>query len=273
MLLASIPSPSSNAISIGPIDLRAYGVMIALGLFAAVWLSTKRWERAGGDPAVIQQLAMWAIPSGVVGARLYHVITDFDRFRGNYAEIPQIWNGGLGVWGAIAGGALGVLYAARRDGHDIAGLADAIAPSLPLAQAIGRLGNWFNQELFGKPTDVAWGLEIDADHRPAEFADRETFHPTFAYEILWNLGIVAVLLWVVPKVLPQLRKGYLVFVYIFAYTAGRLWIELLRIDPATQVLGTRVNVWVSIVVGLTALVFVVRGLRSSDTDAEPVEVG
>jgi prolipoprotein diacylglyceryl transferase len=268
-MFASLPSPSSNAIEIGPFDLRAYGVMIALGVFAAVWLSTRRWERQGGDPAVIQQLALWAIPSGVVGARLYHVITDFDRFRGNYGEIPQIWHGGLGVWGAVAGGALGVLYVARRDGLDIAGLLEATAPAIPLAQAIGRFGNWFNQELFGKPTDVPWALEIDLAHRPSEYLDRATFHPTFLYEMLWNLGIVAVIVWVVPRVLPRLQRGASFAVYVFLYTVGRLWIELLRIDPATRVLGARVNVWVSILVGLVALSFVLRGLgRRVDAPAE-----
>ena len=271
MLLAAIPSPSSNSISIGPLELRAYGVMIALGVFAAVWLATRRWERQGGDPAVMQQLAMWAIPGGIVGARLYHVITDFDRFRGNYGDIPRIWEGGLGVWGAVAGGALAVLYVARRDGHDIPTLADAIAPALPLAQAIGRFGNWFNQELYGRPTDLPWGLEIDLDHRPADHLDQATFHPTFLYEALWNLALAAFLIWLVPRLMPRLARGSLVFVYIFGYTLGRLWIELLRIDPATKVLGTRINVWVSIVVGLTALVFIVRGLRGprSESPDEP----
>jgi len=268
-MLASIPSPSSNAIEIGPIDLRAYGVLIALGVFAAVWLATKRWESQGGDPLVIQQIAMWGIPAGVVGARLYHVITDFDRFRGNYGEIPQIWKGGLGVWGAIVGGALAVLWVARRDGHDVPGLLEATAPAIPLAQAIGRLGNWFNQELFGKPTDLPWGLEIDHSHRPPQYAGEDTFHPTFLYEALWNLGLVAVIIWVVPRVWPNMRRGTSFAVYVFGYTLGRLWIELMRVDPATQVLGTRVNVWVAIVVGLTALVFVVRGVR--DTDADRVE--
>ena len=270
MLLASIPSPSSNAISIGPFDLRAYGVMIALGVFAAVWLAARRWEQQGGDPAVIQQLAMWGIPGGVVGARLYHVITDFDRFRGNYAEIPQIWHGGLGVWGAVAGGGLAVLYVARRDGLDIPGLFEATAPAIPLAQAIGRLGNWFNQELFGRPTDLAWGLEIDLDHRPAEYLDRATFHPTFLYEMLWNLAIVALIVWVLPRVAPGLRRGTSFAVYVFAYTVGRLWIELMRIDPATKVLGTRVNVWVSILVGSAALWFVIKGARTGEREGADV---
>jgi len=265
-MLASIPSPSSNAIEIGPIDLRAYGVLIALGVFAAVWLTSKRWESQGGDPMVIQQLAMWGIPAGVIGARLYHVITDFDRFQGNYGEIPQIWKGGLGVWGAVAGGALAVLWVARRDGHDAPGLLEATAPALPLAQAIGRLGNWFNQELFGKPTDLPWGLEIDRERRPVEYAGEDTFHPTFLYEALWNLGLVAVIVWVVPRVWPNMRRGTSFAVYVFGYTVGRLWVELLRIDPATKVLGTRVNVWVSIIVGLTALTFVIRGVRKTDED-------
>lgn len=266
-MFASIPSPSSNAIEIGRFDLRAYGIMIALGVFAAVWLATRRWERQGGDPLVIQQVAMWGIPGGIVGARLYHVITDFDRFRGNYSEIPQIWHGGLGVWGAVAGGGLAVLYLARRDGLDMAGLLDASAPAIPLAQAIGRFGNWFNQELFGRPTDLPWGLEIDINHRPREYVDQATFHPTFLYEALWNLGVVAFIVLLLPRVAPRLQRGASFAVYVFAYTLGRLWIELMRIDPATRVLGARVNVWVSILVGGAALVFIVRGLRSGQLES------
>ena len=266
VIFAAIPSPSSNSISIGPVELRAYGIMIALGVLAAVWLTTRRWERHGGDPEQIQRMAMWAIPAGLVGGRLYHVITDFDRFRGNYGEIPQVWHGGLGVWGAVALGTLAALYFARREGMDIGALLDAAAPALPLGQAIGRFGNWFNQELFGRPTDLAWGLEIDVAHRPSQFLGESTFHPTFLYESLWNLGVVAVIIWVVPRVVPRLRLGTSFAVYVLCYTVGRLWIELMRIDPATRVFGARVNVWVSILVGVAALVVVARGVRGSDVE-------
>ncbi|MDG2114170.1 MAG: prolipoprotein diacylglyceryl transferase, partial [Actinomycetota bacterium] len=179
---------------------------------------------------------------------------------------PQIWHGGLGVWGAVAGGGLAVLYLARRDNLDMAGLLEASAPAIPLAQAIGRLGNWFNQELFGRPTDLPWGLEIDERHRPSEYLDQATFHPTFLYEMLWNLGVVAFIVFVLPRVAPRLQRGASFAVYVFGYTLGRLWIELMRIDPATRVFGARVNVWVSILVGGAALVFIVRGLRIRELD-------
>lgn len=273
-MLASIPSPGDNVISLGPLDLRAYGILIALGALTAVWLTQRRYEAAGGDPLRIQRLAMWAIPAGIIGARAYHVATDFDRFRDDFWEAFRIWGGGLGIWGAISAGALVGWWLANREGWDKANMLDAAAPAIPLAQAIGRLGNWFNQELFGRPSDLPWALEIDPEHRPAEYLDVETFHPTFLYEMIWNLAVAAFLIFVVPRVLPRLRDGGVFALYVVGYTFGRLWIELVRIDPASEVLGQRVNVWVSLLVMAGGLVAVwrLRGGRAEvEPDPEPAE--
>ncbi|MEM8904968.1 MAG: prolipoprotein diacylglyceryl transferase [Actinomycetota bacterium] len=273
-VLASIPSPGDNAIDLGPLSLRAYGILIALGVVAAVWLTQRRWAARGHDPDQITTVAMWAVPFGVVGARIYHVITDNERFRGNWGEAFEIWSGGLGIWGAIAGGAVGAMIAARRTGISMLELADAVAPGLLVAQAIGRLGNWFNQELFGRPSDLPWALEIDPEHRPAEYLDVETFHPTFLYEALWNLAVAAFLIFVAPRVFRHARDGAIFALYVVGYTFGRLWIELVRIDPASEVLGQRVNVWVSLLVmagGLVAFLRLRRDPESVEPDPESVE--
>ncbi|MEM9035307.1 MAG: prolipoprotein diacylglyceryl transferase [Actinomycetota bacterium] len=274
MLLASIPSPATNALELGPLTLRIYGALIAVGIVAAVLISQRRWAARGHSPDDITSIAMWAVPFGVIGGRLYHVITDNEKYRGNWIEALEIWSGGLGIWGAIGGGALGAMIAARRMGLPLLDLADTIAPALLVAQAIGRFGNWFNQELFGRPTDLPWGLEIDPENRPAEFADVETFHPTFLYEAIWNLGLAALLIFVLPRVWPGRKPGSTIALYVVGYTIGRLWIELVRIDPASEVLGQRVNVWVSLLVmasGLVALVWLQRrptdGADTEDDEA------
>ena len=192
--IASIPSPPSNGLSLGPLELRAYGVMIALGVLAAVWLSRRRWEARGGDPDQISRIALWAVPAGLIGARLYHVITDWKKFQSaGWPEIFAIWNGGLGIPGGMAAGILVGVWMARRQHMNQGEVIAAVVPGLPLAQAIGRLGNWFNQELFGSPTELPWGLEIDVAHRPAQYLDVETFHPTFLYEAVWNLLLCGLL--------------------------------------------------------------------------------
>ena len=261
-MFAAIPSPSTSSIQIGALELRAYGLMIALGALLAVWISSRRYEASGGDPSVVHRMATWAIPAGIVGARLYHVATDFNRFRDNWLEIPQLWKGGLGIWGAVAGGALVAWWSVKRDGGDVPAVFDATAVGIPVAQAIGRVGNWFNQELFGRPTDLPWGLEIDVPKRPMGYLDSETFHPTFLYEAIWNIGVAGFVAFAVPRLFPNLKKGYSWAVYVAGYTVGRLWIELLRIDKATELFGMRVNVWTSLVVLFAAVLVVMRGLRN-----------
>lgn len=264
-LLGSIPSPSSNEIVLGPLHLRAYGLMIAVGVIAAVELGRRRWAARGHDPDQISGMALWAVPAGLIGSRLYHVITDYQRFEGQWFDAVKVWQGGLGIPGGIIGGALaGVVYAKVKK-MPLGELADTVAPAIPLAQAIGRLGNWFNQELFGGPTRLPWGLEIDVAHRPDRYLSTATFHPTFLYEALWNLALVGVLILIDRK--RVLRPGSLFFVYIGGYFTGRLWVEAMRIDEASLILGIRVNIWMSIVaMTISLLVVVIRGRRRPEDD-------
>ena len=272
-MLASIPSPDSSSIQIGPLELRAYGVMIALGVLAAVWLASRRFAAQGGDPDLMPRVAMWGVPAGLIGARLYHVITDW-RFDEGWAEPFKIWEGGLGIPGGMAAGIFVGLWYARSQGASMGAVLDAVAPALPLAQAIGRLGNWFNQELFGRPTDLPWAVEIDVEHRPPEHLNEETFHPTFLYESLWNLGLVAFIIWIDRR--RVIRPGSLIAVYVLGYGLGRLWIEMLRVDFANEVLGVRINIWISLIaiVGSTVWLVFWGRRRSDDADAgvEHVEV-
>ena len=246
MVIAAIPSPGSSSISLGPLELRAYGLMIALGVIAAVWLSQRRWAARGGKPEQISQIALWAVPAGLIGARAYHVLTDWKRFHyeDGWAEAFAVWKGGLGIPGGMTAGILVGLWVVRRQKIDRAQAIDAVIPALPLAQAVGRFGNWFNQELFGSPTDLPWGLEIDRSHRPAEHLGAETFHPTFLYESLWNLALTACLIAVDRR--RVLRPGSLLAVYVCGYGVGRLWIEAVRIDQASLLAGVRVNIWMSL---------------------------
>lgn len=261
-MFASIPSPSSSAIEVGPFTFRAYGLMIAFGVLAAVWLVGKRFVQRGYEADHATGLAMWAVPAGLIGARLYHVITDWKSFQGQWIDAFKIWEGGLGILGGVIGGALGAWAYSRRHDIPMGTTADIVAPALPLAQAIGRLGNWFNQELFGKPTDLPWGLEIDPENRPADYVGYDTFHPTFLYEALWNLGLMWLLLRIDKA--RRLKPWGLFFAYLGGYSIGRLWIEAIRIDKASQVAGLRVNLWVFSVVLLVSLVMVIRSWRSAD---------
>ena len=264
MLLMSLPSPAQGVWYVGPLPIRAYALCIIVGIVAAIWLAERRWVARGGLPGAISDVSRWAIPFGVVGGRLYHVITDPQLYftdGQNPWNAFAVWRGGLGIWGAIALGALGAWIGARRNGVSFSELAWALAPAIPLAQAIGRWGNWFNQELFGRPTDLPWGLRIDAEHRPAGYEAQTTFHPTFLYESLWNLGVAGLVIWLGGRF--RLTGGQLFAVYVMAYTAGRGWIEYLRIDTVNHVLGLRLNVWTSIAVFVAAAVaFAVAGQRA-----------
>jgi prolipoprotein diacylglyceryl transferase len=244
-VLASIPSPSDNAISLGPLDLRAYGLAIAAGVLASVAIAQRRWARRGGDPADISAIAVWAVLAGLVGARAYHVATDWRRFEGRWSHAFAIWEGGLGIPGGLLAGVVVGVLVARQRGLPVPRLLDVVAPAIPVAQAIGRLGNWFNQELFGRPTDLPWGLEIDPEHRPSRYATETTFHPTFLYEALWNLALAGLLV-MYERWRPGGRPGRLFALYVGGYALGRLWVEALRVDPATEVLGVRVNIWTSV---------------------------
>ena len=271
-VLAAIPSPGSGDISIGPLRFTAYGLMIAIGVIVAVEIGRRRAPGRGIDPDDMTAIATWAVPAGLLGARLYHVITDWQRFDDDLGDIPKIWEGGLGIWGGIAAGSVVGVWVARRRGLHVPTVLDAAAPALPLAQAIGRLGNWFNQELFGRPTDLPWGLEIDPDQRPDGYEAFATFHPTFLYEMLWNLLVVGVLLLVDQRV--RLRPGKLFVLYVAGYTFGRFFIEGVRIDEANTIAGLRVNEWVSAAVCLAALAVLLRGgLRRRPGDVDVARPG
>ncbi|MET7326871.1 prolipoprotein diacylglyceryl transferase [Nonomuraea sp. NPDC005650] len=261
MPLASIPSPSQGVWYLGIIPIRAYALCIVLGVIVAVWLSERRWQARGGQKGTIVDIAVPAVIFGLIGGRLYHVITDWQTYFGSRAikepiQALFIWEGGLGIWGAVALGALGVWFAVRKRGISMSAVADTVAPGIIFAQAIGRWGNWFNQELYGSPTTLPWGLEIDADHggEPGVL-----YHPTFLYESLWDVALGFVLLFMGRRF--ALRHGRLFALYVAGYTLGRFWIEGLRIDPvggvdhAVTLLGLRINQWTSIVLFVAALAY------------------
>ena len=258
MLLASIPSPEQGIWYLGPLPLRAYALCIVAGVIACLWLGERRWQARGGRPGVVYDVAVWAIPFGLVGARLYHVVTTPDLYFGEDGELVEalyIWQGGLGIWGSIALGALGAWIGCRRAGVRLPVFADAVAPGIVLAQAIGRWGNWFNQELFGSPTDRPWGLEIDVLNRPPGYEQFETFHPTFLYESLWDIGVAVAVIWWDRR--RRLGHGRAFALYVALYTLGRAWIEDLRIDDALQVGPFRLNVWTSLIILVLAVAYYV----------------
>ncbi len=261
LLPLSIPSPSQGVWHLGPFPVRAYALCIILGVVVAVWMGERRWVARGGQKGQIADIAIWAVPFGIVGGRLYHVITDNGNYFGsgnNPVTALYVWQGGLGIWGAIALGGVGAYIGGRRAGVKFPPLADALAPGIVVAQAVGRWGNWFNQELFGKPTDLPWGLEIpDVGKRPEGYQQFETFHPTFLYECIWDLGVAGLVIWADRKF--KLGHGRAFALYVAAYCVGRGWIEYLRIDPveADDVFGLRLNVWTSIVLFVLALAYFV----------------
>ncbi|WP_019545709.1 prolipoprotein diacylglyceryl transferase [Streptomyces sulphureus] len=270
--LAFIPSPSSGEIHLGPIPLRGYAFCIIAGVFVAVWLGSRRWVARGGRPGTVADIAVWAVPFGLVGGRLYHVLTDYQLYFGegrNWVDAFRIWDGGLGIWGAIALGALGAWIGCRRRGIPLPAYADAVAPGIVLAQALGRWGNWFNQELFGRSTDLPWAVEIDAQHRPVETPDIATYHPTFLYESLWCIGVALLVIWADRRF--RLGHGRAFALYVAAYTAGRFWIEYMRVDDAHHVLGMRLNNWTAIVVFLCAVAYIVVSARKVPGREETVE--
>jgi prolipoprotein diacylglyceryl transferase len=267
-LFASIPSPSSGSLHLGPLKLNAYGLCIALGMFVAVWLSDRRWRAAGGTAEDVGAIALWALPAGVIGARLYHVATDWKSFRGRWFDVVKVWEGGLGIWGGIALGTLAGVAVARRRRFRVSGLLDAVAPAIPLAQAIGRWGNWFNTELFGRPTTLPWALEVPIGKRPGAFAGSPTFHPTFLYESLWNVFVALLVIAVQKRFGHRLKSGRLFAVYVAGYTFGRFFIEGIRIDNSTRLGGLRLNEWTSMVVFAFAVLFIVTGLRRGSADGD-----
>lgn len=274
-IFASIPSPSFNSLDLGPLSLNVYGLMIAAGIVTGVWLFGKRLEARGfGNSDVASSIAIWAVVAGVIGARLYHVATDWDRFANNYGAIPKVWEGGLGIPGGLLFGTAMGFYMARQKGIPISIAATCAAPAVPVAQAIGRWGNYFNQELYGRATDLPWALQIDDAHlvtnpeTGVDFLSGTNFHPTFLYESLWSAGTVFVLLYIDKRWRP--RGGSLFGLFVAMYGVGRFWVEGLRVDPADDVGPFRFNQWVAlaaIVVGVLAF-FMLR----NRPDPEPAEL-
>ena len=259
MTLSTIPSPPISSFSLGPLTIRFYAIFMLIAIVAAVWVTTVRWKKLGGTFDQIFDTAIVAVPCGIIGARLYHAITTPQLYfgsEGHFADIFKIWNGGLGIWGAVVLGGLGAWAWCRHRHYPMAILADSIAPALLIAQAIGRLGNYFNQELYGSCTDLPWGLTVTSSSydNPGSCGIHVPFHPTFLYEMIWNLIGAAILIGMTRHIQKRFRAGSTFALYVMWYTLGRTWIEALRIDYAVKVLGLRVNIWVSICVFVAAAV-------------------
>jgi prolipoprotein diacylglyceryl transferase len=242
-LIAAIPSPPNGVYDVGPLTIHMYGVMLLLAIAACIWLTGVRWVRWGGDWDLIFRVAIWGVIAGIVGARAYHVLTSWnedpaihDHWYGPFA----VWQGGLGIWGGIPAGVLVGAWIVHRSGNSVRLMMDAVAPGLLLAQGIGRIGNWWNQELYGKPTDLPWGLEIHG--KGAGF----TYHPTFLYELIWDVLGVLLLLWIDRRF--KLHRPALFMLYVAFYSAFRIYEETLRIDPSAHLWGQRLNFWVAILV-------------------------
>lgn len=273
MILASIPSPSVAVWHLGPLPIRAYAIAIMIGIGIAWWILDRRYRAKGGPSDVTIDIAGWAVIFGIVGGRIYHVITDNQLYFGegrNPIKALYIWEGGLGIWGAIALGGVGVLIGCHRAGLRLAPVADSLAPALLVAQAIGRLGNYFNQELFGRETTLPWGLQIDDAHLPSGYASGTLFHPTFLYEMIWCLLGALALVALEKKF--TLVAGQAFAAYVMIYTAGRFWIENMRIDEAHHILGLRLNVWTAILVfvGGTIALFVLRRRARNNPHANDI---
>jgi prolipoprotein diacylglyceryl transferase len=267
--LAFIPPPPIDGVHIGPLFLHLYGLCIAIGVLAAFWLANRRWVQAGGKPGELERPAIWGVAAGFLGARIAYVTTHTDKFHGKWWEVLFIWQGGLALYGGLTLGILTGLWAARRYRLPVLRALDAAIPAIPLAQAFGRWGNYFNQELFGTPTTLPWALEVERNFRPRQYREFETFHPTFLYESLYNLVVVAILLRVGAR--WRLRPGSLALVYLVLYGAGRFLLELLRTDTTYRLFGLSRNAYVSlaVVVGGSVLRALHERRRPPDTSPTP----
>lgn len=256
MISLSIPSPSTGVIYLGAFPLRAYSLFIIIGIFLAIWLGNKRWIARGGKEGQVSDVALFAVPFGIIGGRIYHVATDYEKYFGpgrNALDALKIWNGGLGIWGAIFFGGIGAWIACRIYKIKLPPFADAIAPGIIFAQAIGRIGNYFNQELFGKPTNVSWALEIAERNRPIGYETFSTFHPTFLYELLWSVLVGFILIYLDKKF--SLGHGRVFALYVSLYSTGRLLVETFRIDESRMLFGLRFNIWTSLIVIVSGVIY------------------
>ncbi|MBF6475808.1 prolipoprotein diacylglyceryl transferase [Nocardia abscessus] len=282
-MLAYIPSPARGVWQLGPFPLRAYALCIILGIVVAIWWGERRWRARGGKPGAILDVAMFAVPFGLVGGRLYHVATDWQKYfgaDGNPVDALKIYQGGLGIWGAVLLGGIGAWIGCRIYRIPLPALGDAIAPPILLAQAIGRLGNYFNQELYGRETDLPWGLEIyrrvgddgrlDMMNGASTGVVEKVVHPTFLYELVWNVLVVVLLVYVDKRF--RIGHGRLFALYVAGYCFGRFFVELMRADEATKIAGIRINSFTSAVVFLGAIAYFVFATKGRET-AEQLQPG
>jgi prolipoprotein diacylglyceryl transferase len=263
-VISSIPSPSSSTVELGPLSIHFYGLTLLVAIAAAVAITGIRWTRRGGEWDLVFRVAVWGVAFGIVGARLYHVATSWSEVPDEWWGPLAIWKGGLGVWGGIGLGVIVGAIVAHRAGVSVARLGDCVAPALLVAQGIGRFGNWWNQELYGRPTDLPWALEIGPASRLLEYLDVETFHPTFLYEALWCFGGALLLLGL--ERLFRIRPGGLFVLYVLVYSLGRVWVEMLRIDPSHELGGVRLNVYVAGAAVVASAIFFVWWQRSWKRD-------
>jgi phosphatidylglycerol---prolipoprotein diacylglyceryl transferase len=276
-LALTLPSPPSPVIfEVGPFALRWYGLFIALGIAAATWLTVRELNRRGYDGAMALDALFFIVPIGFIGARAYHVITDYDLYDGNphsfFPGVFEVWNGGLGIYGGVIGGFIGLLIFARLRGISALAFADAVAPGLVLAQAIGRFGNYFNQELFGRPSDLPWAIEIAPENRPPQFNDAASFHPTFLYESIWDVLVCLILLFVARRFANSLKNGDIFLLYVCLYSVGRFFVETLRVDPAFLIGDFRGNLFVASVLALTfALILFLRHASNGRERKRPAD--
>ncbi len=278
-MLAYIPSPHTGVVHLGPLQLHMYGLTLLVAILLCIWLTGRRWVKLGGDWDLVTRVAVWSVAAGVVGARLYHDVTSWNEVPSpKWQGIFEVWRGGLGVWGGILFGVIAGAIVVRRSGANVALFMDAAAPGLLLAQGIGRIGNWWNQELYGKPTKVFWALKIDSAHLPTDpkYIGFTTFHPTFLYELIWDVVGVVVLIWIGRR--WRIKPPGLFALYVAWYCFGRFFEELLRIDPAHHIAGLRLNAWVSAILFVGAVVYfvhhqfgILRGPRLPRRRREPEE--
>jgi prolipoprotein diacylglyceryl transferase len=266
MTVAFIPSPPDNGFYLGPLFVHAYGLAYVVAVIAAVTIAVRRWEAKGGERDLVYEVAMWGFPAGVIGGRLYFILTSWSEVPAHWWGVFAIWKGGLGIWGGIAAGTLAGLWVLRRRGANIPVFMDSAAPALLVAQAIGRVGNYFNQELFGGPTTLPWGLEISSAHRPVGYAQYTTFHPTFLYELIWNLLLAGALVWLGHH--RKIRAPGLFALYVAGYSFARIGEELLRVDPAHHIFGLRLNLYVASILCLAGIVWFIRIQRGAKITAK-----
>jgi prolipoprotein diacylglyceryl transferase len=257
--LGFIPSPSVNVIHLGPLPIHVYGLMYVVAIALAIYITRRRWAAMGGNPDLVWDVALWAVPAGIIGARIYFDITTPADIPHHWYGVFEVWSGGLGIWGGIAGGAAAGIWRLKRAGVRAGLFGNAIAPALLVAQAVGRIGNYFNQELFGKPSSLPWALEISVAHRPTGYLAYRTFQPSFLYELIFDLALAAALVWLGHH--RQIRPWGLFALYVAGYSGYRIFEETIRIDSSEHFLGLRLNFYVATILMLAGIAWFIRAQR------------